>query len=105
MQDDNISTCLMAYTDEYGRTWSIFFNEVLWFGTNMDHFLIDPNHIRMAGIPVSDYPFDKNKNIGIFNEKLLIRFGTDGTTVYFDSRVPIKLEITECSHIVMMGDT
>ena len=42
MQDVKISTFLTSYTDEYGRTWIIVFNEILWFGTIMDHSLINP---------------------------------------------------------------
>ena len=57
MQDVQISTCLTAYTDEYGRTWILVFNEVLWFGSSIDHSLINPNQIWMTGMPVSDDPF------------------------------------------------
>ena len=49
-----------------------FFNEVLWFGTSMDHLLINPNQIRMEGIPVSDDPFDENKNVGIDHKNVFM---------------------------------
>ena len=45
-----------------------------WFGTCMDHSMINPNHIRMEGIPVSDDLFDENQNIGIDREKAFIPF-------------------------------
>ena len=105
MQDVQIATCLTAYQDEYGRTWILVFNEVLWFGTTMDHSLINPNQIRTTGIPVSDDPFDTTRKLGIAHDKVFIPFSTDGTTVYFDTRVPTQREITECTHIVMTGDT
>ena len=60
MQDVQISTCLTAYTDEYGRTWIFVFNEVLWFGLSMDHSLINPNQIQTTGVPVCDDPSDYN---------------------------------------------
>ena len=60
MQDVQIATCLTAYTDEYIRTLILVFNELLWFRTGMDHSLIIPSQIQMAGIPVSDDPFDEN---------------------------------------------
>ena len=98
------ATCLTAYTDEYGKTCILVFNEVLWFRTSMNHLLINPNQIRMAGIPVSDDPFEENKNIGINNENVFIPLSTYGKTVYFYLRVPIQHEITDCTHIVMTGD-
>ena len=42
----------------------------------------------MAGISFLDDPFDDNQKIGIAHEKVFIHFNTDGTAVYFDSRVP-----------------
>ena len=84
MQDVKIVTCLTAYTDEYGQTWIIFFNAVLWFGVSMDHSIINPYQISMAGLPVSYYPFDKNQKLGTAHEKVFTPFSNDGTTVYFD---------------------
>ena len=88
IQDMEITTFLAAYTYEYEQTWGFVFNEVLWFGTIMDHLLINPNQIRMAVITASYDAFDKNRNLGIAHEKVFIPFGTDETTVYFDSIVP-----------------
>ena len=105
MTDVQVATCLTAYTDDYGRTWILVFNEVLWFGTTMDHSLINPNQIRMTGIPVSDDPFDTTRKLGIAHDKLFIPFSTDGTAVYFDTRVPTHQEMAECTRIVMTGDT
>ena len=45
MQDVQTSTCLTAYTDEYGRTQTLFFNKDLCFGTSMEHLLTNPNQI------------------------------------------------------------
>ena len=54
----------------------------------MDHSLINTNHIRSFGIPVSDYPFNKTWESGIDHEELLITFKTEGTTLLFDTYVP-----------------
>ena len=43
MSDIQIAMCLTAFTDEDGRTWILVFNEVLWFGSDMDHSLVNPN--------------------------------------------------------------
>ena len=58
----------------------------------------------MAGIPVSDYPFDKNRKLGIDHKKVFIHFGTDVATVYFDSIAPTQSGTTEWTNIVMIGD-
>ena len=52
MTDIQVATCLTAYTDEYGRTWVLVFHEVIWFGSSMEHSLVNPNQIRMTGTPV-----------------------------------------------------
>ena len=70
----------------------------------MDHSLINPNEILMMGMPVYDNPFDNNWNFGI-DKNVFIPFKTDGTTVYFDPRVPTQCEITECTHIITTGET
>ena len=90
MQDVKIFTCLVAYTDEYVRTWILVFNAVFWFGTSTDYLLINPNQIRMVRIVAFDDPFDKNRKLGITHAKVFIPFSTGVTTVYFDSRVPTQ---------------
>ena len=69
MQDVHIATCLTAYTDKYGQTWILVFNEVY-------HLLINPNQIGMVGIPISDDTFEENQKLGIAHEKSFIPFGT-----------------------------
>ena len=63
---------------------SFFFNEVLWFGLILDHSLINPNEIRMMGMPLSDDPLDEIQKLGIFHKRVLIPFKTDGNTVHFN---------------------
>ena len=69
MQDMQIDTFLTAYTDDYGRTWILVFNEFLWFGTSIYHSLINPNKIQMTGMPVYDDPFDENWKLIISLQK------------------------------------
>ena len=105
MQDVHIFTCLTAYTDGYGTTCILVFYEVILFGTSMDHSLIFENQIQMTLMPVSSDLFDENWNLVIDQKKVFIPFRNYGTTVYFDSRVPNQREITECTHIIIMGET
>ena len=52
MQDVQIATFFMEYTDKYGRTCILDFNEVLWFWNSIYHSLVNPNQIIMRGITV-----------------------------------------------------
>ena len=47
----------------------------------MDHSVINQNHMRMVGIPVSDDISDKNRKSGMAHENVFIPFVTDGMTV------------------------
>ena len=105
MSDIQIKTCLTSFTDEDGSTWILVFNEVLWFGSNMDNSLVNPNQIRMTGTLVSDDPFDTTRRLGIHHKYAFIPFMIDGTTVYFDTHVPTDSERAQCTWITMTGDT
>ena len=59
----------------------------------------------MTVMPVYDEPLDENWKLGISHKHLFAPFNTDGTTVYFDSRVPAKREIPKCTRIIMTGET
>ena len=58
----------------------------------MDHLLVNPNQIRVTGIPVSDDPFDKTCNISIDHDHMFIPFQAEGTTIYFNTQVPTETE-------------
>ena len=50
---------------------------MLWFGSQMEHSLINPNQIREYGLPVFDNPFDAN-TYGIDGDDIFIPFITMG---------------------------
>ena len=83
-----IAKAATAYTLETGETVILVFNEVLFFGNQMDHSLINPNQIRAYGIDVSDNPFDKDKDFGIDHAECFVPFQTAGSTIFFESFVP-----------------
>ena len=87
ISDVPIATSLTYYTDGYGRMWILVFYKVLWSISSMDHSLVNPNQIRMTGTPVSDNPFDSTRALGINHEDAFIPFRTDGTSIYFDTRI------------------
>ena len=42
-----------------GTTYILVVNEGLFYGSKLDHSLINPNQVRSYGIPFWDNPFDK----------------------------------------------
>ena len=80
-------------------TYILIVNEALYFGNDMDHSLINPNQNRHFGIPVSDNPYDEDKELGIDHETAFIPFMTDGSTIFFDTYVPTDDELDTCPYI------
>ena len=54
----------------------------------MDHSLINPNQIFNYGIPISDNPFDRNKDFGIYHDKIFVPFSTKVPAIYSTPTVP-----------------
>jgi hypothetical protein len=67
--------------------------------------LINPNQLRYFGIVVSDDPTDNTRPFGISTEELHIPFHMDGTTVYFETRVPTVWELDNCWAVQMTDST
>jgi hypothetical protein len=86
-----------AYTDsETGETLILHFNQVLWYGKNMQVSLINPNQMRHNGWMVSDDPTDNNRTFGITGDDVVIPFEIMGTTIFFTSHVPTRWELANC---------
>ena len=95
-----------AFTDpKTGETIILRFNQVLWYGRKLNMSLINPNQIRHSGIVVSDDPTDKTRDFGITGDTFHIPFDMQGTTVFFDSRVPTAWEYEHCRIVEMTIDT
>ena len=88
-----IAKAAMAYTLETGETVILVIDKALYFGSQMDHSLINPDQIRAYGIDVSDNPFDKDKDFGIDHAECFIPFETAGSTIFFESFVPSDEEL------------
>ena len=68
-------------------------DEMLWFGTQLENSLINPNQIRSFGWEVADNPFvQEHFGINCPEKELFIPFDTTGTIVYFELRVPNEWE-------------
>ena len=80
-----------------GVTYILVINEGLYYGSNLDHSLFNPNQIRANGIDFNDNPFDKDKNLGIDIEGgPFIPMQFHGTKLRFNSRSPTQSELNNC---------
>jgi hypothetical protein len=101
-----VVNAVTACTDEStAETVILHFNQVLWYGKRMKMSLINPNQLRHFGIVVSDDPTDNTRPFGISTEELHIPFHMDGTTVYFETRVPTVWELDNCRAVQMTDST
>jgi hypothetical protein len=95
MKDIPVATCATAIDFPDGTTIVAIIHEALYFGPSMDHSLLNPNQIRISGIPVSDDPFDKTRPFGIAHPSVFIPFETVGATIFFQSRTPTDDELDQ----------
>ena len=84
-----------------GLTFILIINEALYFGSSMDHSLINPNQIWSYGIPVSDDPYDKTRDFGISHEDLYVLFDTIGSAVFFETFVPSYNDLNNSPHNIL----
>jgi hypothetical protein len=75
---------------------------MLWFGSQMDHSLINPNQICEYGLPVYNNP--TKQQFGIDGNEAFIPFNTTGTIVYFETRVPTDWETRNLPIIMLTGE-
>eukprot|EP00957_Ditylum_brightwellii_P099791 7601729-Ditylum_brightwellii.AAC.1 len=53
-----LAKCATVFTDkDDGAEMLLMVDQMLWFGTQLPHSLINPNQIRAYGIPINDNPF------------------------------------------------
>ena len=96
----SVVNAVTAFTDEStGETVILHFNQVLWYGKRMRMSLINPNQLRHYGITLSDDPTDATRPFGISIAELCVPFKMDGTTVYFETRVPTAWELENCRNV------
>ena len=90
-----------AYDDpQSGDTYILMFNESLYYGTKLDHSLINPSNQLRAYL--WDNPYDPLHDLSIdVNPMLRIPLCTFGTKVCFRTRVPTPDELRDCEHIQM----
>ena len=85
------------------------FHQCLYFGSQMEESLINPNQLRANGLVVDMCPkqYSNRKSLhGIYHEEddLYIPFQMHGCTSYFSSRLPTQKEIADCRQIVFTSE-
>ena len=101
IKDVPIVTGATAYDcPRTNTTYILLFHESLYYGTELDHSLINPNQLRHFGVGVWDNPFDTTRTLSIeVNDELQIPLHMQGTKISFKSRSPTSQELASCPHI------
>ena len=91
-----IVTACTVWTDQNtGKEYLLVGEQFLWFGTSLDHSLLNPNQIRANYLKVQDNPFEADSGISAVtnhNDDVFIPFDATGTIISFESRVPTEEE-------------
>jgi hypothetical protein len=74
-----------------GSEYLLVSDQMLWFGSQIDHSLIKPNQIHEYGISMYDNSFSQSQ-FGIDCTDDFIPFNTTGMIVYFETHVPTDWE-------------
>jgi hypothetical protein len=100
-----LARCCTVWTDQSDSSEHLLVgDQMLWFGTQLPHSLINPNQLRAYGLNVNDDPFDNSRKFGINSEHLFIPFDTTGTVVHFDTRVPTEWEKSHLPVVLLTGE-
>ncbi len=99
-----VTRCGTVWTSpNTGQEYLLVGDQMLWFGSQMDHSLINPNQIHEYGIPVYDNRFSQSQ-FGINCNDDFIPFNTMGTIVYFESCVLKDWETHYLPIIMLTGE-
>ena len=99
-----VARCSTVWTSpDTGREYLLVGDQMLWFGTQMSHSLINPNQIREYGVPVYDDPYNVQQ-FGIDGHEAFIPFNTTGTIVHFESCVRTDWESRNLPILLLTGE-
>ena len=103
--DVPVARCCTVYTSpDTGQEWLLVGDQMLWFGSSLEHSLINPNQLREHGLDVNDNPFEPHL-FGINSEDVFVPFDATGTVVYFDSRTPTQWETNHLPVVLLTSET
>ena len=104
LQNIPVGKCCSVWTSpDTGEEFLLVIDQALWFGSSLEHSLVNPNQIRDFGIPVWDDPYTTGK-FGIELDSFDLPFDSVGTIVFFESRCPTAEERNTLPIILLTGD-
>ena len=79
------------------QKYILIVKEALYYGTKLDHSLLNPNQIRHYGLNSWDNPYNKEQFLNIkLNDSVDVTMQTKGTKIYFETRSPSEVELRDC---------
>ncbi len=103
-----IATVATTWSDPItGQGFILILHEVLYFGSSMNHSLINPNQLRHYGITVYDNPYDRAPDRALrieVDDDNQIPLYSQGSTIFFTSRYPSNDELETYPHVVLTSE-
>ena len=102
-----VVTAVTAWDDpDTGEAFILEFHQGLWFGSTLQHSLINPNQCRAYGISICDDPYDPYRELEIVDNvtETKIPLDIEGAIIGVTTRVPTDQELSDCIYIVMTSD-
>ena len=79
---------------------ALVFHETLFYGSSLDHSLINPNNLRHYGVQFWDNPYDMDHPLSIeVSNEVTIPLMTRGTKVLFRTFKPSQAQLEACPKI------
>ena len=94
-----IVSAATAYDHPNGQTYILVINEALYYGSKMNHSLINPNQIRFNGLDFFDNPTRDEQLCIQIGDDLFLPLDFKGTKCLFESRSPSRDELNNCVHL------
>ena len=95
-----VSAAIACHNPCTNSTYILILHECLYYGSKLDHSLLNPNQLRYSGTPVWDNPFDMTHDLSIeCDHNVTISLQMEGTKMYFLSRAPTDYELSHCTQI------
>ena len=94
-----------------GQTYILLINEGLYFGTSMNHSLINPNQLRHFGTIVQDNPYSKDNityieaNVPDNDKRLQLPLTSKRINILFETQIPTQQELDDCPHVNLTSDS
>lgn len=98
----SVARCVTVWTSNVThRKYLLVGDQMLWFGADLPHLLINRNQIQAYGIDVNDNPFDHTDKHGMDCGDAFVPFKMTGTIVHFDTHVPTDWELRHLPVIIL----